>query len=361
MERYRILCLVLAAGLWGCGPRTEPAAEQAKQTAASGAAEEAPPVVKGMVWIPSGRFLMGSFGGMPNEQPVHEVQISGFYLDETEVTNAQFRAFVDATGYLTMAEKPMTEDQLAQIPADQRPAKQPVHFGSILFKKTEGPVPLSQPVWWKMDFDANWRHPDGEGSNLDGKENHPVVCVTYEDAAAYSRWAGKRLPSEAEWEYAARGGLAEKKYEWGNSPPPADKGSTPADWPCNIWQGNFPYEDWATDGYSGTAPVRSYKPNGLGLFDMTGNVWEICEDWYGAGYYAQSPSKDPRGPMKSEGAQGGAEAKVMRGASWRIHRSYGPSPQPGAPPILEYRVCTRNEAALDTATNDVGFRCAKSR
>lgn len=362
MERCRYLWAVglMLAGLAACGPKTQPAAEQ--QAAASQAPAEAPPpAVAGMLWVPGGRFLMGSYSGMPNEQPVHEVEISGFYLDETEVTNAQFRAFVEATHYVTMAERPMTEEQLAQIPPDQRPEKKPVRFGSILFHKTDGPVPLSQPVWWKMEFDANWQHPDGPGSSLEGKDHHPVVCVTYEDAAAYARWAGKRLPSEAEWEYAARGGLLSKKYEWGNAPLPPEKGGSPADWPCNIWQGNFPYEDWATDGHAGTAPVKSYQPNGFGLYDMTGNVWEICEDWFDPGYYAQSPAKDPKGPPRSQSSQGPGEVKVMRGASWRIHRSYGPSPQPGAPPILEFRVSTRNEGALDTATNDVGFRCAKSR
>lgn len=350
---------VAAVVLAGCGPKGEPVADA--PAASVEALEEAAPSVEGMAWIPAGKFLMGSYSGMPNEQPVHEVEISGFYLDETEVTNAQFRAFAEATGYVTVAERPMTEEQLAQIPPEQRPEKGAVRFGSILFQKTEGPVPLHQPVWWKMEFEANWRQPEGPGSNLEGKENHPVVCVTYEDAAAYAKWAGKRLPTEAEWEYAARGGLMGKKYEWGNAPLPAEKGSAPGDWPCNIWQGNFPYEDWATDGHAGTSPVKSYRPNGFGLCDMTGNVWELCEDWFDPGYYAQSPAMDPKGPPQSQSTQGGAPAKVMRGASWRIHRSYGPSPQPGGQPILEFRVATRNEAALDTATNDVGFRCARSR
>jgi formylglycine-generating enzyme required for sulfatase activity len=346
---------VVGALLTACGPRPEETAQSPVE-----ASPEPPPPVEGMVWIPGGRFLMGSYSGMPNEQPVHEVALVGFYLDATEVTNAQFRRFVEATGYVTMAERPMTEAELSQIPPDRRP-EGPVRFGSILFQKTEGPVPLDQPVWWKMEFEANWKQPAGPGSNLDGKDQHPVVCVTHEDAAAYAKWAGKRLPTEAEWEFAARGGLEGKKYEWGNAPLPAEKGSRPEDWPCNLWQGNFPYQDLGTDGYAGTSPVKSYRPNGYGLHDMTGNVWELCADFFAADAYATSEAVNPRGPSAPRGAQSGADVRVMRGASWRIHRSYGPSPAPGAPPILEYRVATRNEAAADTATNDVGFRCAKDR
>jgi len=349
------LALLAVTVLGGCG---KPEAPEPVEEAPPAAEQPAP--VEGMVWIPGGRFQMGSYSGMPNEQPVHEVEVSGFYLDETEVTNAEFREFVEATGYVTMAERPLTEEQLAAIPPAQRPDG-PVRFGSIIFQKTDGPVPLNSMAWWKMEFGANWRQPHGAGSDLEGKEHHPVVCVTYQDASAYAEWAGKRLPTEAEWEYAARGGLQGKKYEWGNAPLPGEKGSESSDWPCNIWQGKFPYEDWGTDGYAGTAPVKSYPPNGYGLHDMTGNVWEICEDWYDPNYYSRSPVKDPQGPPHSQGGQGGAPVKVMRGASWRIHRSYGPSPRPGAPPILEFRVATRNEAALDTATNDVGFRCARSR
>jgi formylglycine-generating enzyme len=316
------------------------------------------PHIEGMVWIPGGKFLMGSYSGMPNEQPAHEVELDGYYLDETEVTNAQFRRFVEATGYVTVAERPLSAEELAQIPAEQRPKGAP-KFGSILFQKTDGPVPLNQPVWWRMEFEANWRQPGGPGTSIEGKDAHPVVCVTWDDAVAYAKWAGKRLPTEAEWEYAARGGLEGRKYEWGNEPLPAEEGSQPGEWRCNIWQGSFPYKDIATDGHSGTAPVKSYRPNGYGLHDMTGNVWELCHDHFGADFYARTEPRNPQGPATPSGTQNGTDVHVMRGASWRIHRSYGPSPSPGAPPILEFRVSTRNEAATDTATNDVGFRCAK--
>jgi formylglycine-generating enzyme required for sulfatase activity len=343
---------VCLTGLIGCS-KNEPAP-------ASAETETAPPAIAGMVWIPGGSFLMGSYSGMPNEQPAHEIELSGFYLDETEVTNAQFRKFVEATGYVTVAERPLSAAELAGIPEAQRP-KNGAKFGSILFQKTEGPVPLDQPVWWRMDFEANWRQPGGAGTSLEGRENHPVVCVTWDDAAAYAKWAGKRLPTEAEWEYAARGGLEGCKYEWGNEPLPAEEGSQPSEWRCNIWQGYFPYKDLGTDGHAGLAPVKSYRPNGYGLFDMTGNVWELCQDFFGADFYAQSERRNPQGPPAASGTQSGSDVHVMRGASWRIHRSYGPSPRPGAPPILEFRVSTRNEAATDTATNDVGFRCAQDR
>ncbi len=333
----------------GCGSE-EPANERTERT-------RQPEAVEGMVWIPGGTFMMGSYSGMPNEQPVHPVSLDGFYLDAHEVTNAEFREFVEATGYVTVAERAMTEEQLAMVPEDQRTGE-PMAFGAVVFRGTDGPVPLDSMAWWQMDFTANWRQPDGEGSSIEGKNDHPVVCVTPEDAMAYAKWAGKRLPSEAEWEYAARGGLAGKKYEWGNTPLPAERDSAPGDWPANLWQGKFPYEDWATDGHAGTAPVGSYAANGYGLYDMTGNVWEICADWYGANYYASSPEENPRGPASTQGSRMGAVSRVMRGASWRIHRSYGPAPQQGGAPILEFRVATRNEAATDTATNDVGFRCA---
>lgn len=350
MEKRIGLGAAMVVLLAGCG-KEEPAPVEVK-------VKPEAPRIEGMVWVPGGKYLMGSYSGMPNEQPAHEVDLDGFYLDETEVTNAQFQKFVDATGYVTLAERPMTAAELAQIPAEQRPKE--ARFGSILFQKTEGAVPLDQPVWWRMEYEANWRQPGGPGSSVEGKDDHPVVCVTYGDAVAYAKWAGKRLPTEAEWEYAARGGLEGRKYEWGNDPLPPEEGSKPSDWRCNIWQGYFPYKDFGTDGHAGTGPVKSYQPNGFGLFDMTGNVWEICSDYFGADYYAASERKNPQGPSATSGAQTGVEVHVMRGASWRIHRSYGPSPAPGAPPILEFRVSTRNEASTDTATNDVGFRCARN-
>lgn len=327
------------------------------------AADGPPPKIEGMVWIPPGKFMMGSdINGMPYEGPAHFVELDGFYIDETEVTNAEYREFVDATGYVTEAEKPMPEDQLQYVPPEIR-EKGDVPFGSMVFKKTEGPVPLNlpNPPWWDIDPFANWRQPFGEGSSIEGKDDYPVVCLTWADAQAYAEWAGKRLPTEAEWERAARGGLSGKKYEWGNTPLPNDRNSNPEDWPCNIWQGDFPYNDLGTDGFAGLAPVKSYKPNGFGLYDMTGNVWELCNDGFSKSYYAMREKKNPQGPTRPEKDAAGNPMYVMRGASWRIHRSYGPSPQPGGKPVIEYRVSMRNHASADSGTNDVGFRCVKDR
>lgn len=354
------LSISAAAGLLvSCGGDDEPASGEsaaAEPSAPSGP----PPNVEGMVWISGGTFSMGSFGGMPYEAPVHQVSLDGFYMDETEVTNAQFREFVEATGFLTDAEEPMPEEMMQYLPPELR-ERDNVPFGSMIFVKTEGPVPLTQPVWWSIEPYANWRQPHGPESSIEGKDDHPVVCLTWDDCQAYAKWAGKRLPTEAEWEYAARGGLEGKRYEWGNSPLPGEKTSKPEDWPCNIWQGRFPYEDLGTDGYAGLSPVKSYPPNGYGLFDMTGNVWELCQDGFSDTYYKESPRNNPTGPAEPKADEAGNAMYVMRGASWRIHRSYGPTPQPNQRPVLEHRVSMRNHASSDSATNDVGFRCVKDR
>jgi formylglycine-generating enzyme required for sulfatase activity len=226
-----------------------------------------------MVWIPGGSFMMGS-DDKPHEGPVHKVTIEGFWMDETEVTNAQFAAFVAATGHITSAEKtPKLED----FPPEVRPdiPLDKLKPGANNFKPTAAPVPLDNPLsWWEYKFGASWRHPEGPESSIEGKDNHPVVCISFDDAEAFCRWAGKRLPSEAEWEFAARGGLSQNRFAWGNDLKPGGK------WMTNIWQGEFPVKASDDDGFPGRAPVKSFPPNAYGLYDVSGNVWEWTADWY---------------------------------------------------------------------------------
>ncbi|MEY3432068.1 MAG: hypothetical protein RL131_4, partial [Bacteroidota bacterium] len=253
----------------------------------------------GMKLIPGGEFSMGGVdpvqmqdGGkesMNDARPIHRVRVDPFFMDETEVTNAQFAAFVQATGYVTLAEKRPSKEEFPTVPEADLKA------GSIVFSPPPAKVALDDYLqWWKYEPGADWKHPLGKGSSTVGKENHPVVHIAWEDAMAYARWAGKRLPSEAEWEFAARGGQAGDVYAWGNTF--KKNGAHMA----NTFQGSFPNYDSGDDGYRGTAPVKRYKPNAFGLYDIAGNVWEWCSDWYRADYYAQVQSAgisvNPRGP-----------------------------------------------------------------
>jgi formylglycine-generating enzyme required for sulfatase activity len=269
-----------------------------------------------MVLIPGGTFRMGSDKGMPHEAPIHAVRLDSFYVDAHEVTNAEFARFVDAAGYVTEAEKwgwslvfDPREDDAARVP--------------------EAP-------WWRKEDAADWRHPDGPSASIDGKDNYPVVQVSWNDAAAYAAWAGKRLPTEAEWEYAGRGGLAGSEFPWGNE---FEHGGHAM---MNTWSGVFPEHDEGTDGYTGLAPVGSFPANGYGLYDMAGNVWEWCADWYGVNYYDRSPSVNPRGP------EAGVE-RVLRGGSWLCADNY----------CVGFRVSHRNKSAADSGLTNTGFRCAK--
>jgi len=223
----------------------------------------------GMAWIPGGKFRMGSEDFYPEERPVHEVSVDAFWMDCYEVTNAQFAGFVDSTDYRTLAERPLNPADFPGAPAEN------LVPGSMLFQKTTGPVDLRDYVnWWAWSPGTNWRHPLGPQSSLENLEQHPVVHVAYEDAEAYARWAGKELPTEAEWEFASRGGLDGKKYTWGDEHSPAGKAM------ANSWQGEFPWQNLLQDGYEGTSPVGSFPPNGYGLYDMAGNVWEWTCDWF---------------------------------------------------------------------------------
>jgi len=271
-----------------------------------------------MVWIAGGDFTMGSDSDLawPEEKPAHRVRVRGFWMDEHEVTNAQFRKFVDATGYRTTAERaPTAEEVLKNVPpGTPPPRKEDLVPGSLVFHKTATAVDTQDySQWWSWTPGASWKHPDGPGSTLEGREQHPVVHVSWDDAVAYTAWAGKRLPTEAEWECAARGGLEGKPYVWGDEPFSATRPQ------ANIWQGEFPTKNTALDGFEGTAPVKSFPPNGYGLYDMAGNVWEWCADWYDPELYrkrsAVSLAVDPMGPSEPPGPAYTAR-RVERGGSF---------------------------------------------
>lgn len=298
-----------------------------------------------MTWIPGGTFSMGAEGGQEDEKPVHQVTVDGFWMDKTEVTNEKFEEFVHATGYVTVAER---KPDPKQFP-DADPAL--LVPGSIVFSPPAEDIPvedLKNPamysLWWKYVPGANWRHPEGPNSDLKGREKHPVVHVCWEDANAYCRWAHKRLPTEAEWEFAARGGLEKKKFVWGDEQIPSGK------WNANIWQGKFPNLNSLDDGFKTTAPAASFAANGYGLYDMSGNVWEWCADWYTPDYYQKSPAKNPTGPESSfDPNEPGVEKRVTRGGSFLCSDVY----------CIGYRPSARMKTSPDTGLSHTGFRCVK--
>jgi formylglycine-generating enzyme required for sulfatase activity len=311
------------------------------------------PAPAGMVWVPGGTFWMGC-NDFPDAQPRHKVYVDGFWMDQTEVTNAQFRRFVEATGYRTVAEKvpDLVKIKKQLPPGSPPPTKDQLVAGSLVFVAPPGPVPLDDPSrWWRWTPGASWRHPEGPGSDLAGRENHPVVHIAHDDAVAYCRWrSGQeggtfRLPTEAEWEFAARGGLDRKTYAWGDELRQGGK------WMANIWQGAFPHANRSEDGFAGTAPVGSFPPNGFGLSDMAGNVWEWCGDWYHATYYGRSPARNPPGPRSSyDPAESGIAKRVQRGGSFLCCDEYCKRYVPGA----------RGKGDPDSTTNHIGFRCIKT-
>ncbi len=299
------------------------------------------PTPEGMVWIPGGQFWMGGQDEqMRDTQPIHPVRVDGFWMDRTEVTNEQFERFVNATGYVTVAERPPRAEDFPTAPPER------LVPGSIVFVPPTTEAPLDDYLTrFKWTPGANWRHPEGPGSNLAGRDKHPVVQVCWDDAVAYAKWAHKRLPTEAEWEFAARGGLDRKRYCWGDNLKPDGR------WMANIWQGRFPYENTAEDGFKGTAPVGSFPPNGFGLVDMAGNAWEWCADWYRPDYYRHSPFDNPKGPPDSfDPNEPGIAKRVQRGGSFLCTDQY----------CTRYMVGSRGKAAPDTGSNHAGFRCIKS-
>jgi formylglycine-generating enzyme required for sulfatase activity len=269
-------------------------------------------------------------------------------MDETEVTNAQFAEFVKATGYVTVAEKPPTlEEIMKQLPpGTEPPPREKLVACSLVFTPPARPVSLDEHYqWWALVPGADWRHPEGPGSSIKGRENHPVVHVCWHDAVAYAKWANKRLPTEAEWEFAARGGLDQKPYTWG------DELMKDGKWQANIWQGKFPGENTAEDRYERSAPVRSYPPNGYGLYDMAGNVWEWCSDWYRPDYFQKSPTHNPQGPDSSyDPNEPTIPKRVQKGGSFLCSDLY----------CIRYRPGTRGKGDMTSGLNHLGFRCVQS-
>jgi formylglycine-generating enzyme required for sulfatase activity len=278
-----------------------------------------------MAALPGGAFLMGTddAAGFPadGEGPVREVRVRAFEIDVHAVTNRRFAAFVDATGHVTDAERFGWSFVYAGfLPAAlRRQARRP-----------------AETPWWCGVPGADWRRPEGPGSSVEERWDHPVVHVSWADAAAFCAWAGLRLPTEAEWEYAARGGLAGARYPWGEELTPGGEHR------CNIWQGRFPFKNTGEDGYLGTAPVDAYEPNGYGLYNVSGNVWEWCADWFSPDWHVTGPRRDPAGPP-------GGEARVMRGGSYMCHESY----------CNRYRVAARSSNTPDSSGGNTGFRCVR--
>jgi sulfatase modifying factor 1 len=304
----------------------------------------APP--SNMVWIPGGVFQMGSDKHYPEERPVHRVQVVGFWIDRTPITNREFRRFVQATGYVTLAEiAPDPQDYPGALPHMLKP-------GSLVFTPTRRAVDLQDwRQWWKFKFGANWRRPYGPASPLAAFDEHPVVHVAYRDCEAYANWAGKDLPTEAEWEYAARGGLDGAEFAWGEEFMPQKR------YMANTWQGDFPHENTRADGYARTSPVMAFPPNGYGVYDMIGNTWEWTKDWYSAQHEPTAaspccPSENPRGAAQDasyDACQPNIRIprKVVKGGSHLCAPNY----------CRRYRPAARHAEPVDTSMSHVGFRC----
>ena len=310
----------------------------------------------GMAWIPGGEFSMGAndppemdevgMKATEDARPIHRVYVDGFFMDKTDVTNAQFAEFVKATGYITIAERTPKAEDFPGAPPENLVA------GSVVFSPPDHPVPLNNHFqWWSYVPGANWRHPLGPQSDIKGKEDYPVVHIAYEDAEAYARWAGKRLPTEAEWEFAARGGRTGEPFVWG------EKFCVSGKFMANTHQGSFPQKDTGEDGFAGIAPVAKYAPNGYGLFDMAGNVWQWTSDWYRPDYYNQlvkagGVTRNPHGPASSyDPSEPNQPKKAQRGGSFLCTDQY----------CSRYIVGTRGKGEVNTGTNHLGFRCVKDR
>lgn len=337
-------CICLFLSLYSCGQKSNDINIHPEQRAAT--------TSNGMIWIEGGEFVMGTNEeeAYPAEKPAVKRKVDGFWMDETEVTNRQFKAFVDATGYQTLAEKtPLWEDIKKQLPpGTPKPEDLVLKPGSLVFTPPSNPVSTADiSQWWLWVDGANWKNPEGPGSNLEGRWDHPVVHIAYEDATAYAKWAGKRLPTEAEWEFAAKGGKTGQRYAWGNELNPQGQ------FMANTFQGVFPHGNEGRDGYLGTSPVKSFPPNDYGLYDMIGNVWEITDDWFDAIRFQRlagnAPLLDsgmnqcynPNNPY--------AQERVIKGGSFLCADNY----------CVNYRPTARQGHAYDSGSSNVGFRCVK--
>ena len=363
MRRRQLLTLIVlvgaAGGGWWLYARSYEPARTSTSSAFQPTVENAaaapgnPP--EGMVWIPGGEFSMGAADsadmndvGMKatvDSRPIHRVYVDGFWMDTTEVTNEQFARFVEATGYVTIAERAPRAEDFPGAPPENLVA------GAVVFSPPDHAVPLdNQFRWWSYVKGANWRHPEGPQGGLKGREQYPVVQVAYDDVVAFARWAGKRLPTEAEWEFAARGGLSGKLYPWGDEFTPGGR------WMANTHQGHFPDKDLGVDGHGGIGPVARFTPNRYGLHDVAGNVWEWVSDWYRPDYYAHLASaggvaRNPRGPDSSFDPSEPTEKKrVLRGGSFLCTDQY----------CSRYMVGTRGKGEGSTGTSHLGFRLVKS-
>jgi len=353
-----MLLLVACTGAAGVGAayRLDGPAAPERPHIVAGDGQRGP---QGMVWVPAGEFLMGSNHKLaqPNERPAHKVRVHGFWMDQHHVTNAEFRRFVEATGYVTTAErKPDWATLSVQLPpGTPRPPDSALVPGAMVFVGTSGPVPLQDySAWWRYVPGADWRHPRGPDSSIAGKDDHPVVQVSYEDAQAYARWAGKRLPTEAEWEFAARGGLEQATYSWGDQFAPGGRQM------ANVWQGQqgqpFPVVSAKAGGALGTSRVGTFPPNGYGLSDMTGNAWQWVADWYRADQFQREARagrvvENPAGPPDAwdpddPGVPAAAPRRVTRGGSFLCNEDY----------CLSYRPSARRGTDPFNSMSHLGFR-----
>lgn len=337
--------LIAFAGIIGCD--SNKTAEKAQTSVTAKAAD-------GMVWIEGGSFWMGTdeLEAYAVERPAVEREVKGFWMDETEVTNAQFAEFVAETGYVTVAERKIDWEELRkQLPPDtpKLPDDQ-LQPGSLVFSPPNHPVSTQSndiSQWWKWVPGANWKHPEGPESTISGRENHPVVHIAFEDAEAYAKWAGKRLPTEAEWEYAAKAGKEKVRYAWGTEFRPNGQ------FMANTFQGDFPHQNLVEDNFAGTAPVKSFQANGFGLYDMIGNVWELTADWYDAIQFSRvagiAPPLDSAMNKCYNPTNPYAQEKVIKGGSFLCADDY----------CINYRPSARQGHAYDSGTSNVGFRCVK--